>query len=277
MNDRECVRFLQWSLPLLRLRWPGYRKVRRQVCKRIARRIRELGLSGTDAYQGYLSTHPEEWQRLDNLCWVTISRFFRDKGVFVCLERRVIPVLVHQALGRGDRFFRIWSCGCASGEEPYSLAILWRHSIQPHFPSIGLRITATDCAPMMLERAHRACYPFSSLKELPPPWRKTAFFKHQDTFCLRKEYRQSVEFLTQDIRRQRPPGPFDLVLCRNLVFTYFEEALQQDISEHIHDCLYDGGALVLGKHETIPETVAEDWQPWFNQDAIYRVIHTRPT
>src|SRR5438477_9810042 len=117
----DCVEFLQWALPRLRMRWDGFRKVRRQVCRRIERRSRELGLTDLAAYRDYLERRPDEWARLDALCRVTISRFYRDRETFAALEQEVLP-----ALARGGAEIEVWSAGCASGEEPYTLALLWK-------------------------------------------------------------------------------------------------------------------------------------------------------
>jgi len=102
MTDQDCVRFLQWALPQLQLRWPGFRRVRRQVCKRIDRRLRTLELADLAAYQEYLSHHSEEWRYLDALCRITISRFYRDREVFQRLERQVLPELARNARARGE-------------------------------------------------------------------------------------------------------------------------------------------------------------------------------
>ncbi len=91
MNDTECIDFLQWCLPRLRMRWAGFRKVRRQVCKRISRRMAELRLADADAYRAYLDANAGEWDALDALCRVTISRFYRDRGVYDAIRRRVLP------------------------------------------------------------------------------------------------------------------------------------------------------------------------------------------
>ena len=99
MNDADCVEFLQWALPRLRMRWAGFRKVRGQVCKRIGRRLKELGLGDIDAYRSYLDKHSEEWEILDGLCRITISRFHRDRKVFECLR---------DSGKLGSSFFRFW-------------------------------------------------------------------------------------------------------------------------------------------------------------------------
>ncbi len=111
VKDPECVRFLQWALPRLRMRWPGYRKVRRQVCKRITRRLHALGLAGLAHYREYLETTPEEWSTLDSLCRVTISRFYRDRIVFDHLFDVVLPCLTEQVRVRGANHLDAWSIG----------------------------------------------------------------------------------------------------------------------------------------------------------------------
>ncbi|MEE8226367.1 MAG: CheR family methyltransferase, partial [Kiloniellales bacterium] len=129
MRDEDCVRFLQWCLPPLGLRWAGYRRVRRTVCKRIERRRRELGLADAAAYRACLIADPGEWTRLDALCRISISRFYRDRAVFDHLVCDVLPNLATKAGRRADTALRCWSAGCASGEEPYSLAIAWRYAL----------------------------------------------------------------------------------------------------------------------------------------------------
>ena len=115
MKDTECSEFLQWCLPHLRLRWPGFRKVRKQVCKRLSRRIGRLGLTGLVAYREYLDGHNEEWQVLDSLSRVTISRFYRDRRVFDVLRSEILPSLARRALTEGEKEVRCWSAGSCSG------------------------------------------------------------------------------------------------------------------------------------------------------------------
>ncbi|MHC4224017.1 MAG: CheR family methyltransferase [Planctomycetota bacterium] len=249
-NDQECVRFLQWALPKLRFRWQGFRKVRGQVWKRIRRRLHELGLADADAYCGHLQANAQEWGHLDSLCRVTISRFCRDRGVFEQLGSRVLPEL-------GARELRCWSAGCASGEEPYSLSLVWRIRLASRTP---LRILATDSDPPLLERAKAAVYGRSSLRELPDAWIARAFVEDQGMFQLRPEFRQGIAFQLQDLRRAMPKERFHLVLCRNLAFTYFEEELQKEVLRGIRSKLLPGGVLVLGAHEHLPAG-AVDFEP----------------
>ena len=120
MTDAECIALLQWALPRLEQRWEGYRRVRRQVCRRLAVRIRTLGLSDVAAYRARLEADPAEWVEFRNCLPITISRFFRDREVFRALAQEVLPALADGVRQAGQRVLRAWSAGCASGEEPYS-------------------------------------------------------------------------------------------------------------------------------------------------------------
>ena len=269
MTDEECVDFLKWCLPRLRLRWPGFRKVRRTVCKRVQKRIRALGLEDVAAYRPYLEQTPEEWSDLDALCRIPRSRFYRDGPVFDFLGATVVPELARAGRARGEKVLRAWSAGCASGEEPYTLGIIWGLSVQPGFPDITLRVLATEVDGTLLERARRACYQAGSLREVPRAWLAGAFTETDGLFRLRPAFRDRVAILRQDIREALPDGPFDLILCRNLAFTYFDAGLQSMILGRVFDRLVPGGALVIGRTEVLPERPAglSDWGRGFG---VYR-------
>jgi chemotaxis protein methyltransferase CheR len=111
MTDRECVGFLQGVLPQLGLRWPGFRKVRRHVHKRIVRRLGELGSAGISEYRAYLDAHAAEWAVLDAMSRISISRFYRDGDVFDHLRDALLPALARGARERGDQRIAVWSAG----------------------------------------------------------------------------------------------------------------------------------------------------------------------
>lgn len=270
MKDEQCVRFLQRVLPQLHMRWPGFRKVRNQVCKRVDRRLRDLSLAGVEEYHAYLEEHPDELLHLDSLCRITISRFYRDKAVFAALEQKVLPSLAHGARERGDKVLRIWSAGCGSGEEPYTVAVLWALQLQSHFPDLRIDIVATDADSGMMQRARDACYTYGSLKDLPGHWRDRVFTRADSAYCLKPEFKRNIKFLKQDIRQEQPEGRFDLVLCRNLAFTYFDDTVQLEVLNRIAGAMHDGAALVLGIHEKLPEG-SEGLSLWFDRERIYQL------
>jgi chemotaxis protein methyltransferase CheR len=252
MPDDARVDFLKWCLPRLRLRWPGYRKVRGLVGKRLNRRLAELGLADLSAYRTFLMREPAEWARLDAMCCIPISRFYRDRGVFDAIGQQLLPEAAAAVSARGDNAVKCWSAGCASGEEPYTLVMVWRFCVAESWPMLALTILATDADDIMIKRAQAPCYAQSSLKDLPPQWLEQAFTRRGPLFCLREEFREGIQFELQDIRRSAPDGPFDLILCRNLAFTYFDDELQRRISDDLRKRLYPGGVLVLGMHEALP-------------------------
>jgi chemotaxis protein methyltransferase CheR len=213
----------------------------------------ELGLEDVDAYRARLLGDPQEWAALDACCRISISRFCRDRGVFERLRGEVLPDLARSASERAAPAIRVWSAGCGSGEEPFSVALAWRLEVGPSFPGLALAIVATDASGPLLERARCASFRGSSLRELPPEWCRRAFERRDEHYSLRPEFRADVELRCQDIRTAWPDGPFDLVLCRNLVFTYFDEARQRQVLEVLLERLRPDGVLVVGAHESLPD------------------------
>jgi len=268
MRDDECVVFLQWALPELRLRWPGFRKVRRQVCKRLRGRLVELGLNTLDEYRNRLETDPAEWSRLDDLCHITISCFYRDKHVFDVLSAQIMPELGRVA-SRKSRAVRCWCAGCASGEEVFTLKIIWDLEVQPTVARTRLELIGTDVEDAVLQRARRGCFSAGSLRESPSHWRERAFTRVGQLYCVRDVHREGITFLHQDIRSEFPPGPFDLILCRNLIFTYFEPELQRTLLNRMTPLLREGGYLVIGAHEQPPQ-VDHAFRPIVGCKEIYR-------
>ena len=262
------MEFLQWALPLMRMRWPGFRKVRRQVCRRIAGRLEELNLAGLSDYKTCLADHPEEWKTLDSFCHISISRFYRDINTFRFLQDVVLKDLAKET---ETRKLRCWSCGCAAGEEAYTLSLIWYHVLKPYFPATDLEIIATDSIDSMLNRALKGRYAKSSMRELPKELLQAGFNYQDKEFMLKSQYRDSVRFIKQDVRKKMPGGPFNIILCRYLMFTYFDEKLQAELLEKILSRLVPGGALVLGKIDRLP-CKTEKLEPWSIQDRIYRKV-----
>jgi len=248
MNDRERVALLEWAIPRLGLRWRGFKNLRRQVCRRVVARARVLGVTTAQEYRALLERDAEELRRFDALCFVTISRFYRDAPTFDRLRHTVLPALASEAVARGERTFRVWSAGCASGEEPYTIAIVWELELAARFPELTLDVLATDFDDSVLARAAAATYETSSLVELPAELRARAF--DGDGTTLKPELRARVRFERRDIRTFAPAEPQHLVLCRNVAFTYFDEAAQRELLGRL--VLAPGGVLVLGKGERLP-------------------------
>jgi chemotaxis protein methyltransferase CheR len=269
------VELLRWALPRLGLRWEGFRRVRRQVCRRIARRIEALGLADAAAYRRHLEGGPEEWGVLETFCRIPISRFYRDRGVFDALRRVVLPALAAQAEARADRRLRVWSAGCASGEEAWTLLACFAADLAPRHPTLGLDLVATDVEPHLLERARSARYAPSSTRELPAELREVLFQPGQEA-CVVRDRHRDASWRLQDLRYEAPEGHFDLVLCRNVAFTYFAADVQRQVLARVAARLRPGGALVIGRHERLPEG-GEGFAPWPGAPCVHVRGAVRPT
>jgi len=250
--DAEGDRFLEWALPQRGLRWPGFRRNRRQVYRRVHGRIAALGLADYPAYRRFLADHPDEWIVLDGLCRVTISRFARDRAMWAALVDDVLPRLAREA---PRSTVRAWSAGCGAGEEPFTLVIAWALEIAPRWPAVGLEVLATDIDEVQLGRAAAGRFPWGALRELPDRWRSAAFEHRDGQAWLREPFRASVRFAHHDLRTPPPAGPFDLVLCRNLAYSYFDEPTQRAVTTSLRAVLRTGGVLVVGRDEHLPDGV----------------------
>ena len=250
----ECEAFLQWAMSQRGLRWAGFRRNQRQVYRRIHGRIAELGLAGVAGYRQFLGEHPEEWTVFDGLCRVTISRFGRDRELWTVLVDDVLPRLAREAIESKQRTVNAWSAGCGAGDEPFTLVLAWTLEIAPRWP-VDLDVLATDIDEVQLARARTGCFSVGALRELPDQWLRAAFEAGDEVRCLRDPFRVPVRFAHHDIRNSPPAAQLDLVLCRNLVFSYFDGPTQLAVATSLRAVMRTGGVLVVGKDECIPDDV----------------------
>jgi len=256
LTESDCTAFLEWALPRLELRWRGFRKVRRQVCKRLIRRMRDLGVANFAAYRAKLEADPTEWRIVDECCHITISRFFRERSVFEVLRASVLPEIAARAKREG-RSVQVWSAGCASGEEPYTIKILWDIEVAVAYPAVPFSIIASDVDRAMLARARKGCFKPTSLHELAAPLVEQAFERRGALYCVKPQHRQGIDFINQDLRSEMPVQLFDLILCRYVAFTYFAAALQRNILTRLLERLRPSGYFAIGADEQLPDMVPE--------------------
>jgi chemotaxis methyl-accepting protein methylase len=186
---------------------------------------------------------------LAGLLGVTISRFWRNRTLWEYLAAHVLPGLCEAGA-------RVWSCGCASGEEPYSLALLWRERC----PESPLYLLATDIDTTVLERAQEGLYGPGSLRELPGGLRERYFRPERVSWLrLSDEVKGMVRFRRHDLLREPPPAeaPFEIILCRNLAFTYFGPEARVEAARKLAAALAPGGYLAVGRKERLPEGAAD--------------------
>jgi chemotaxis protein methyltransferase CheR len=267
LNLREAMpfdEFLKDAALLLGLHGRAFQ--RRGIKRRLERRMADIGVSGFDPYLSRVNEDPQERNHLAEILAVTISRFFRDKDVFARMEASVIPSI----LGKGREELRAWSIGCASGEEPYSLAILWKEKFQDKWPAVRFILLATDIDEGLLKRARQGRYKGSSLREVPEDLRGSAFRPENGFFVLSQDIRQSVRFERHDMLQEDLFLGMDVIFCRNLAFTYFSRERQMDVLKKIFMSLEKGGYLCIGKTENLPLMYPTLFIPVHQKERIYR-------
>ena len=257
--------FIKEAAPLLDLQWRRFQ--RGGVKRKVERRITELGLSHFEDYLLKIKKDPEEKSCLSQILTVTITRFFRDKKVFDILENSILPSMIDRK-GAGD--FKIWSIGCANGEEPYSLSMLWKERFEKKFPPMRLTILATDINENLLKRAREGKYKKSSLKEVPEEILRRCFKIDNGFYILDRSVRESVEFKKHDIIHEKPFSGMDILFCRNLAFTYFLKECQIDLLKEIAASLKENGYLIIGREESLPLTYPTLFVPIFPTEKIYQ-------
>ena len=262
----EFDQFLKEASSLLGLQWRCFQ--RRGIRRRIEHRLVELGLASLEEYSQKIKENPQEKNHLSKILTVTISRFFRDKELFNTLETSLFPAL----LKKNPRELKIWSIGCASGEEPYSLCLLWKARFEKDWPESHFSVLATEIDESLLERAREGRYKKSSLRDIPRDILGKYFKAEGDVFLLDKRAGEGVEFQTHDIHREEPFSGVDLVFCRNLAFTYFSKEIQVEILKKIFMCLKEAGYLVIGNDESIPLTYPTLFTLVFPKQKIYRKL-----
>ena len=219
------------------------------ILRRIGRRMAVTHNPNIRDYADYLHTHPNEIAELVKAFLINVTGFFRDPEAFEVLKETIIPDLVEQSKETG-RTLRLWSAGCATGEEAYSLAVLLADHLGTDFPEWNVKIFATDVAADAIAFARRGLYPENVLGELPHDYRKRFFERIDQGYRVSKSLRQVVIFGQQDISRGLPFPRIDLVTCRNLLI-YLKPELQHVILDLFAYSLHQvRGYLFLGKAET---------------------------
>lgn len=242
----EYDAFLRDAFPLLGLSWRGYRRVRLGLRTRIRKRLIELNRKDLSSYLLILRRDGAERQHLGGMLAVTITRFFRDRDVWLRFEQILFPEL--EALADGTAV-RVWSIGCASGEEPYTLSITWRESGRREK---DLEVKGGDLSERCFARAAEGIYPESSVHNMPARLREKYLVPLEDGFQLAAAIRRSVSFAPFDWREDHWPRGFHWILCRNGIFTYLDVPGRLRALRKIEASVVPGGFLWIGGNEQLP-------------------------
>ncbi|MGZ3638204.1 MAG: CheR family methyltransferase [Ktedonobacterales bacterium] len=218
------------------------------ILRRLQRRILATDSVNLNGYLDYLKSHPQEYPRLINAFLIKVTDFFRDPELYTYLREQVLPALLDHARKNGNEL-RIWSAGCATGEEAYSLAILVAEALGNELNQYNVRIFATDIDADAVAFARRGTYPASALTSLPEDLINRYFIRDDGQYQISKRIRALTVFGQHDLGQRAPFPRMDMIICRN-VLIYFTPELQQRTLKLFAYSLRDGGYLVLGKAES---------------------------
>ena len=238
---------------------------RSTILRRIERRIMVTHSSSLAEYAQKLDGNAEEVGTLTKEILIGVTSFFRDAPFFETLKSKVITALVRNA--SENEPIRVWSAGCSTGEEAYSVAILFKEVMAELNVKRDVKIFATDIDVRAIEKAGKGIFPESISEDVSTERLARYFIKRDDTYHISKDVRQMVIFAPHNMLSDPPFGKLDLICCRN-VMIYFQPVLQRSLFAIFHSALKNGGYLFLGKSETANE-FPNVFQPACPTEKIY--------
>ncbi|RCJ38715.1 chemotaxis protein CheR [Nostoc minutum NIES-26] len=224
----------------------GYK--RSTLMRRVRKQMQSLNLENFGDYLDYLEVHPEEFNFLFNIIPINVTGFLRDASAWEYLAEQVLPNIIRRK-NSSDQI-RIWSAGCASGEEAYTLAILMVELLGAEEFRQRVKIYATDVDREALNQARQAAYSARDIQVLPAELRQKYFETVGNNYVFRQDLRRSVIFGRHDLLQDAPISRLDLLVCRNTLM-YFNSETQGRILARFHFALNDTGYLFLGKAEML--------------------------
>ena len=227
---------------------------RQLVQGRLLRRLRALKLRNFEGYCELLRRDPHgELGELASAISTNVTAFFRESHHFDLLTNELLPRWLAEKKNGGR--LRIWSAGCATGEEPYTLAIVLAEALEKHGSQVDAKILATDLSPQALETARKGVYPVERLEGVNSERRRRWFLRGEGEYdnlaCVHPRLRELVSILPLNLLHDWPmQGPFDAIFCRNVVI-YFDKPTKQRLFQRYAGLLPEGGYLFLGHSESM--------------------------
>ena len=218
------------------------------LLRRIERRINIHNLPDLPSYVAYMHQNPEETTALLKDLLISVTNFFRDKKAFEVIEEEVLPLLLKGK--NSENQLRIWTAGCATGEEAYSLAILCAEKVAGVIDAPKVQIFATDIDETAIATAREGLYSINDLADVSPERLRRYFSREGDEYRIRREVRETIMFANHNFLKDPPFSHLDLISCRN-VMIYLNHVAQERVAETFHFALNPGGYLFLGSSESV--------------------------
>lgn len=224
----------------------GYK--RSTLVRRVERRMHVLNIGSASSYLQRVKSDAAECEALFRDLLINVTRFFRDPDMFDALREKVIEPLLRERAA--DEDIRVWVPGCSSGEEAYSIAMLFAEGARRLNVANPVQVFASDIDEQMLQIAREGSYPASALADIPSPLRERWTIPHGERFTISTQIRDLIRFSNHSVVKDPPFSRIDLVSCRNLLI-YFDDRLQQSVMPILHYAIRPGGYLFLGPSESI--------------------------
>lgn len=272
-NDKDLKQLLE---KVFEERGFDFRQYKTSLLKRrLERRLTATGSASYQNYAGILDAHPEEYNKLFDDLTINVSHFFRNPLTFEFIYKVVLPEIIEFKQRSMDNMIRIWSAGCAHGEEPYSTAILLLELLGEKWKNYNITIYATDIDTKALDNAKIGKYSEESVVEVKKGI-LDRYFHFDGDYRIKEHVKELVDFSYHDLTSEKFIAPtksvfinFDLILCRN-VLIYFSIPLQKKVFSNFKNDLNKNGYLVLGEAGTLPDYLKSDFVCIDNLSRIYQ-------
>ena len=229
------------------------------------------GCSDLEGYMDYLQEHPAEMARLLDVVTIHVTDFFRDRDVFYALYHRVFPEIIGEKLVVGSGRIRVWSAGCSTGEETYSIAVLLLELLRKEHVVLKPKIFGTDISEEACRFAREGAYADSRACGVPGQLLKRYFELDGSTCRVAGQVKRHVKFLAHDLFSRPPFSMLDLVVCRN-VLIHFNQQARSAVLKNFHSVMNPGGILVLGRSEAITGPELEIFELMDARNKIYQKL-----
>lgn len=241
------------------------------VGRRIQVRMRAVQVTSTEDYLDYVEKDPLEYKKLVSALTINVTRFFRNQETFDKIRDMVIPSIIRNHRERGGRRINVLSVGCATGEEPYSIGILFLEYFQKIDAPCDIRVIGTDIDKKALFCALKGIYGEEKIDDVPKDILKRYFIVTKRGYQIAPDLRSRVMFIKKDVLSYKMYNRFDLILARNILI-YFLRSYQETIVEGFYRQLTKSGFLVLGRAESLVGRTRQLFEPLSVADRIYRKI-----
>ncbi len=240
LENDNYEKFKKDVLALAKIDLNAYKE--KQMRRRINTLITKNGIKTYDAYVALIRKDKEKFEQFINFLTINVSEFYRNPEQWKILEGEVFPGLIKKF----GRSLKIWSAACSTGDEPYSLVM----ALSRQVPLANIRVIATDIDKQVLDTARMGLYNEKSIAAVPEDLKKKYFTKVGNSWQISEEIKKRVEFKEHDLLKDVYPSGCHLIVCRNVVI-YFTEEAKDEIYQKFHRSLAQGGVLFIGSTEQI--------------------------